>query len=518
MMLSLNKNSVISNLGYVVIALVCGIFIFQATHFVPHDFANYYFGGEFLKLKKLNSSIYFPHVFNQEVAALGAKNLFLSYAPNTPFLAVFFYPFTFLSLTTAKLVFNFLSFGLFIYSLKNLAREYQIKPVFLALIPFVFFIPLRNNFLFGQVYLLLFFLLSEGFLAYKKKAYLKMGIFWGIAVLLKVFPIILLGMLFFQKKHKAIMYLVFVCLILFGISILITGWDSWYFFFSSVLPKTGNGEISGEFVQNYQSVFMFLKYLFRENTIAFSISLKLFKLIILLLGYFITKYENSQLKVFSFWIFASILLSPYGSTYTNLVLIFPLLFVLKNEEIKREDTIFILLLLGVTFLPVSYFSTFDIPFSFPRLWLMIALFIIFFYSNFKQLNPVKSTVFIASVLTAYFFFMFPKEKEIHRQNLSKDHILTYNYTFEGNKLVYIYWDNYGEQKQKTAITVNSIDTINTSLINNQVFYKNKQLTFDTSNKLKPAFINNSQLIYLSDANKGIGFYSLILKKANNKPQ
>ena len=149
--------------GYLFIAFVCSIFIFQATNFVPHDFANYYFGGEFIKLGKFSSSIYFPHIFNQEVASLGHQHLFLSFAPNSPFLAIFFYPFTFFSLSFAKLIFNILSLGLFLYSLRNLVKSYQIKQIFLFLIPFVFFIPLRNNFLFGQVYLILFFLLSEGF-------------------------------------------------------------------------------------------------------------------------------------------------------------------------------------------------------------------------------------------------------------------------------------------------------------------------------------------------------------------
>ncbi len=496
-------------LGYIFIALVCAVFIFQATNFVPHDFSNYYFGAEFLKLGKFNSDIYFPHIFNQEIAAMGNKNLFVSYAPNTPFLAIFFYPFTFLSLATAKLIFNILSLGLFLYSLRKLVKNYQIKPLFLFLIPLVFLIPFRNNFLFGQVYLLLFFLLSEGFLAYKKERFLKMGIFWGIAILLKVFPVLLFGMLLFKKKYKAIIHLGVACIILLTFSIFINGFEVWDFYFNTVLAKSGNGEIAGEFVQNYQSMFMFLKFLFPENTLAFSLLLLFFKLFLLVISYFVSIKESSLLKVFSFWIFTSILLSPYGSTYTNLLLLFSFLYFLKEGKFDTKNTLILLLFIGITFLPISYFSKFELPFSFPRLILMLLLFFMIIKETLLKINWKKSVVFIAPVMFIYFFFFIPQEEATSPQSLSKKHILTYDYSVKNGKLNYMYWNNQGKNSQETSVKVTSLDTINITLINNQVFYKSKQLTFENDNKLNPAIINNNQIIYLSDAKKGIGFYSLV---------
>ncbi len=496
-------------LGYIFIAVVCAVFIFQATNFVPHDFSNYYFGAEFLKLGKFNSDIYFPHIFNQEIAAMGNKNLFVSYAPNTPFLTIFFYPFTFLSLATAKLIFNVLSLGLFLYSLRKLVKTYQIKPLFLFLIPLVFLIPFRNNFLFGQVYLLLFFLLSEGFLAYKKERFFKMGIFWGIAILLKVFPVLLFGMLLFKKKYKAIIYLGAACIILLTFSIFINGFEVWDFYFNTVLAKSGNGEIAGEFVQNYQSMFMFLKFLFPENILAFSLLLLFFKLFLLVISYFVSIKESSTLKVFSFWIFTSILLSPYGSTYTNLLLLFPFLFFLKEVKFDAKNILILVLFLGITYLPISFFSKFEIPFSFPRLILMLLLFFMIIKETLGKASWKKSVGFIAPVMLIYFLFFIPKEEITSPQSLSKKHILTYDYSVKKGNLTYKYWNNQGENNQETSVKINSLDTTNVILINNQVYYKNKQLTFENDNKLNPAIINKNQLIYLSDAKKGIGFYSLV---------
>lgn len=508
------KNQISSSLGYFFIAIVCSVFIYQAIDFAPHDFSNYYFGAKFLSEGHFTSEIYFPHIFNQEIAALGYKNIFVSYAPNTPFLALFFYSFSFLSLTSAKVVFNILSLGLFLYSLRNLVNTYQIKSIFLFLIPLVFLVSLRNNFLFGQLYLLLFFILTEGFLAYKKESFLKMSLFWGLAILLKIFPILLFGMLLFKKKFKAIAYLGSACIILLSFSILISGFDIWNFYFKTVLPKSGNGEIAGEFVQNYQSMFMFLKCAFPTNIATFSTLLFLFKLIILVLSYFITKNESSQLKVFSFWIFTSVLLSPYGSTYTNLLLIFPLLFFARKSNFNFKNITIVMLFFLISSVPVSYFLKFNIPFSFPRLWLFLALFFILIKENFQHIHWKKGLLFIIPLTAFYFFLIVPKEGTINLNSLSKSNILTYDYTVKDGVLVYTYWTGKGENIKTTGILIKSIDTISVSLIGNQIIFKNKQVTFSKDHKLKPAIINGNQLLYLSDAKKGIGFYSLVTKALN----
>ena len=140
------------SLGYSFIAALGSVFIITAITTEPHDFANYYFGATFIRNDLFAPSIYFPHIFNLEIASLGYTNIFASYAPNTPFLALSFLPLTYFSLATAKIVFNSISLLLFIYSLLNLFKHYQISDVYLFLLPLVFFIPLRNNFLFGQIY------------------------------------------------------------------------------------------------------------------------------------------------------------------------------------------------------------------------------------------------------------------------------------------------------------------------------------------------------------------------------
>ena len=117
-------------LGYLFLIVFCSILIVNSISSEVHDFANYFFGATFFRDGSFTPSIYFPHIFNLKIASLGYTNIYSSYAPNTPFLALSFLPLTYFSLATAKIVFNGISLLLFIYSLRNLFKHYKIRMIF----------------------------------------------------------------------------------------------------------------------------------------------------------------------------------------------------------------------------------------------------------------------------------------------------------------------------------------------------------------------------------------------------
>ena len=91
-------------------------------------------------------------------------------------------------------------------------------------------------------------------------------------------------------------------------------------------------------------------------------------------------------------------------------------------------------------------------------------------------------------------------------------ILIYDYQIKNKQLTYFYWNENGENSKSIPFryTINQKITI----VNNQVYYNKKQLTFDTSNKLKPILIDNKTVLYLSDFDRGIGFYTIRKIKFN----
>lgn len=503
--------------GLFPLILLCAFYTYKAIDFPVHDFSNYYFGGKFLADGKFNSTIYFPYEFNKAISNLGYSGLFTSYAPNTPFLALVFYPISFLSLATAKLVFNSISILLFIYSLNRLVLFYKINRKYILLIPILFFVPIKNELLFGQVYFLLFFLLSEFWLAHEKGQPKKMAIFLSLAIFLKIFPILLIFVFLFKKQFKPLIYIAISCSLVFLISVLFTGFDIWIFYFKSVLTKASNGEISGAFVDNYQSVFMFLKRLmvfdeienpdaFFNSPIIFFALTSALKIGLIITGYFVGKRESNSLFVFSYWILTTILISPYGSTYTFILLLFPFLVLVKSDSSNIKKGIFLSFLLLINNLPLVYFMENTFPFSYLRLFVLILFFILFLFLIYGKVKweIIALCTVIPSLLIALF-----KKPEIENSTyfLYKNApILVYDYKILNNQLTYFYWAEEGEKTK--SIPLETQTAINIELKNNQVFYNKKQFTFDKSNKLKPMLINNKTLLYLSDYDRGIGFYSL----------
>jgi hypothetical protein len=84
--------------------------------------------------------------------------------------------------------------------------------------------------------------------------------------------------------------------------------------------------------------------------------------------------------------------------------------------------------------------------------------------------------------------------------------LLYDYTVKKNQLVYYYWDEGGHHETTTGYKVQQYDTL--SLKNNQVYYKGRQLTNTPDRKKIPMLMNGNAVIYLSDKNRGMGFYTL----------
>lgn len=495
--------------------LCCIYFAYKAIDFPIHDFANYYFGGKFLADGTFSDKTYFPYEFNKAIADLGYKGIFVSYAPNTPFLAFFFLPFSLLGAATAKLVFNVISIGLFVFSLVRLFSFYKIDYRFALLIPIVFLVPIKNSLLFGQVYFLLFFLLAEGWLAYEKEQFKLTGLLWALAILLKVFPVLLLVFLVFKRKWSAIFSIIVFGFLLLGISLFATGIGIWDFYLKEVLPKASNGEIATAFVDNYQSVFMFLKRIFVyepvENPHPFSsassyfpILMLAFKIGILTIGFFITKRKSNLFFAFAFWITAMLLLSPYGSTYSLILLVFPFLALLKSEISNVKKGFFSIVLILICNLPFNVF--FDLPFPLSYLRMLLFLGFVLFFTGFElsKLKWLKAFSFSGIVfIIGTFVSQSPPHKEEVYVGMP---ILVYDYRIEDDLLIYSYWNINGENQGLLSFKNETVEEL--GIRENQIVYKNRLVTNDNSNKLKPMLVDGKMILYLSDYGRGIGFYTL----------
>lgn len=497
------------------VILLCVFYIVKAVGFELHDFANYYFGGYFLRENHFTSEIYFPYWFNKEIVALGSAPLFAGFAPNSPFLAMLFVPFSFLSGAAAKVVFNIISLSLFGGSLLRLVSFYKVNPIYLLFIPILFFVPLRNEILFGQVYFLLFFFLCEFWLAYEKKHFPAAALFLSLGILLKVFPILLLLIFLFRKQYKPFVYTILCCLALAGFTMIFCGFDIWVFYIKNVLTKASAGGIASAYVENYQSLFMFLKRLLVfdptqnpggfNQQLLFSGLMLAFKVKLVAIGFYVTRKVSDQLLVFSYWILACILISPYGSTYTFILLLFPFFVVAKSDMPNVKKAVFLFLLFLINNFPLSLFIAFPFPFSYWRLFALLAVFSLLLTMFYQNINlKMVSFVALASLGLALYFGVSKTANSSYF--LDKSPLLIYDYSIDNNRLTYNYWNQNGENN--TSITLQASTIVPADLIRNEIYYYGKKIAAGNGNKLKPIVIDGKTLLYLSDEDRGIGFFTL----------
>jgi hypothetical protein len=114
----------------------------------------------------------------------------------------------------------------------------------------------------------------------------------------------------------------------------------------------------------------------------------------------------------------------------------------------------------------------------------------------------------------FLFFVLPsllknKPPENDYVLIEEEHILTTNYWNNNGKLEYEYWTIPKPKTILTELVIKRVDSSSVRIENGQVYYKNTVLTHTKSNKRKPLLINDRAVFYLSDQNRGIGFYTLM---------
>jgi hypothetical protein len=84
--------------------------------------------------------------------------------------------------------------------------------------------------------------------------------------------------------------------------------------------------------------------------------------------------------------------------------------------------------------------------------------------------------------------------------------LVYDLAVEQNKLVYTYWDDKGAHNSAIDYAVQT--AVELPIQNNQLYCNGRPLTHSSDWKKKAWLVNGREIIYLSDKNRGVGFYTL----------
>jgi hypothetical protein len=334
----------IRTLCFLPLILLFGYGLKRSFRAPASDFAAYYYGGKEIVHGRW-SNAYRLGPLNAALTADGITGAFVSYAPFPPFTALVFAPFLLFPMGIAKLVFDVFSAGVFLLTLWRCSKAFSIPPLLIVLTPVVFFIPILNNLVFGQAYLLLCSLLLEGWLAYRNERTGAAALFWGLAIVFKLTPAFLFLFLILRRKWRQAALLAGVCGLLLGLSLLVTGVGVWKFYISEMIPKMGRGELNDPFTYYFQSAFMLLKRVFLYDGLLnphpvyyhpwlFVFSMAVFKALVLAPAILLTVRGRDTFFSFGVWILASLLISPNGSSYSLIVLVTPLWALVPYGRVK----------------------------------------------------------------------------------------------------------------------------------------------------------------------------------------
>jgi hypothetical protein len=503
--------------------LVC--FIISAIHTPYSDYAGYYFGSREL-LTGDYQRVYDTWSLNKLIAEQGHRNIFVSYSPFPPFTALVLSPFLWLPPATSKLMFTVFSGLLFIYTLYRSIRFFSVPGWLVLLLPVIFFIPLRNNIYFGQAYLLLTALLLEGYMAYKKGRLVLSSVLWAVAILFKLFPVLIVVFLLVRKQYRQVLYLGVAGLLLFSLSLWVNGFACWQFYVFNMMPRVNNGELNSPFTYVFQSAFMLFKNLFiydellnpgalhRNNPFIFVAAIALFKAFVIggCVQATIRK-KGDDLVSFGLWMLASLLISPNGSSYALILLLIPLLAVpglIADDHPKRNFFIgwCAALLFCVNMIPIQQLVALPLLLQFPRLYLLLLFFGLLLIVTGARLNGRwLAILFVGFACLDARWLMRENDRSTPLFNREMNSLM-YDFTIKGNQLVYYYWDGGGSHAVPTDYTIGKVNEQDVRIMDNQLYYLGKKISSTPDWKKKAVIADGKYIIYLSDKDRGAGFYTL----------
>lgn len=518
----LKDKNFISGLVFAMIGITLSIVFFKSP---IHDYGNYYFGSKFAIQGVNIRDIYEPYQFNLKIRNLpGFQDLkFLyNYAVVPPFTLLCYSPFTLTDVYKSKLLFNLLSVIVFSTSLLKLLRHLKIESPLVLVMPLLLFIPFRNNILFGQTYLLITGLLMAGFVTEEKNKNTTAAIFYALAIALKISPAILLLYLLARKNFKALSMTIVFSAIFFLSSVYFTGWDFMLQYIFDYLPRMSVNEINNPYATTYQSITVMLRNLFIHDrllnpTVVFNSTTEGGHVVFSILsglstGVLFFLYGKALLKktdafdIFSFTLLSIHLFTAYTSSY-SLVFLFPLC--ISTIRVNKSGMIrFFILIFLICTIPVSAFQSFPFLLRFPRLYLFLLLFFIICLTNKISIKELKWLAMSVVIFISINFLSLTKREDKSQYYLDKEiSLLGYDFEFRGKQLILKFIDENGPAEKRIQLKDSIITSQPVPLSNNQIYF-HERLTKGRDHKRNPVLINNKEIVYLSDENRGIGFYAL----------
>jgi hypothetical protein len=368
------------------LAAVVGFVVVLSTAFrtgctrISTDFPNYYIGAVAVRHHDPVPSLYDWTWFARQMNYSGIENQLGGYVPQSPATMLPIVPFAGLPPLTAKRIWLALNLIMLAAVIGILARLTGVRWEYLALLLLSGYRSLMTNFLFGQYYIFLLFLITLTLDTFARKRDGMSGFLAGATFGLKLYPGPLLIYFAARRAWTSVLAMIAGLACVGGIALLVFGWSGIAYYLTHVFPRT----LEGNSVDPYNALTatpnMLLHKLFlREAELnphpAFDApwlffflrtALQLGLVVFAALGV-ASKVEPDRRRDLAWFLILLVLVSTSTATHTYILLLAPVAVLLPHSS-----------LLKTLYLVASYslLNLFPPPQLFLKVWTLLLLFFV----------------------------------------------------------------------------------------------------------------------------------------------
>jgi Glycosyltransferase family 87/WD40-like Beta Propeller Repeat len=231
---------------YLLLVVLVAVFIWRgllpAWKSLNTDFPDYYLAASLYRQGYPLEQVYDWTWIQRQKDHAGIDSPIVAFALLTPFSLLPVLPFSSLPPLEAKRCWLLVNLVLLALTGWLLCGMTTLGPRRIAILTFLAIIPLRTNFLYGQEYVLLLFLLSLAARAYLERRPATSGAILGIAGALKIYPALFVFFFVRKRQWRAALALAAGSLVLWLFSIVLFGFETIRIYLVEVLPWPLRGE------------------------------------------------------------------------------------------------------------------------------------------------------------------------------------------------------------------------------------------------------------------------------------
>lgn len=366
--------------GIAVLAAV----LFLATTFrdgwnrAETDFPNYYTAAVLVRKGAPLRNYYDWTWFQREMNYAGIENQLGGYVPQTPLTMLPFVPIAGFPPQTAKRIWLLCNLAFLAATLVMLSHVTGFRVASLALVAFAGWGSLHSNFLFGQYYVFLLFLLTLAFYWMHRHRSRAAGVVMGVVCGLKLYgaPFLLYFALKRQTRELAGMAAALLGLAIAAIAIF--GWADLAAYATQILPRSLLGETLDPYHPGNGTLFTLLRRLLMLepelnpqpllNAPGAYFFLQAFAgAAILLFPLLALRRSANSKRDFAWFLIVLLLASPNTASYTFILLLLPVALLAEEATLPQQLFLFLSYILLNSRLPAAW------TWLFPKLWLLAVL-------------------------------------------------------------------------------------------------------------------------------------------------